>query len=113
MGLLVNSPNNKPWKGITTSSSGSTVLAVEDGGVWLSTNAGGSFTNVTPPNVNVTVSWYSAAISATGTRLAVSGSGGVGGSIRGGVWVSIDSGATWTAQLTDTSYQALAMSLAD
>ena len=54
-----------------------------------------------------------AAVSATGARLAVSGSGGAGGLMSGGVWVSIDAGQTWTAQLIDRSYQALAMSLAD
>lgn len=58
----------------------------------------------------VNVAWYSAAVSATGTRLAVSGSCG---GASGGVWVSVDAGASWTPQLTDGSYQAIAMSLAD
>ena len=112
MAALAGSPTGRQWEGVAASADGGTVLAVEPAGVWLSTDAGASFANVAPAP-NVTVSWYSAAVSATGARLAVSGSGGAGGLMSGGVWVSIDAGQTWTAQLIDRSYQALAMSLAD
>ena len=95
------------WNGIATSDDGGTVLAVAPTGVWLSRNAGASFAAVTPAAGGVTVTWYTAVVSADGGRLAVSGSGA---GASGGVWTSTDAGATWTAQLTDTSYQGLAMS---
>ncbi|HZN74140.1 MAG TPA: glycosyl hydrolase [Micromonosporaceae bacterium] len=68
------------------------------GGVWRSTNAGGTFTSVWP--ANLTPSIGALAITSSGTLYAGTGEGNPGGGSvtfpGNGVYRSTDSGATWT-----------------
>ncbi|MEI6075922.1 MAG: FG-GAP-like repeat-containing protein [Verrucomicrobiota bacterium] len=86
------------------------------GEIWISTNSGATWTNRTPHAGD----WTCVASSADGTRLVAVGCGSVdfraahdGTDIYNdgnSIWVSADSGATWTAQSHISLWQAVASS---
>jgi PA14 domain len=73
------------WSDVASSADGSRLAAVNQGGIWLSTNSGANWTQSSAP----AAPWSSIASSADGTRLAAAIFGGA-------LWRSTNSGATWT-----------------
>ena len=76
---------NQPWQFVTSSSDGTKfVAAVQNGGIYTSTNSGATWILSSAPNVN----WLSAASSSDGSKLVAVVYGG-------GIYTSINSGAEW------------------
>ena len=86
------------WRGVAMSGDGATVAAVVDqGSIWVSTDYGSSWSETSDPaggddDYYVMYNWRAVAVSSDGTTLAAA--------YDMGVWMSYDSGATWS---TDTS----------
>ncbi len=84
------------------------VAAVQNGLIYVSTNAGSNWTGTSAPVTN----WSFIASSADGNRLAaLANAGGPGGGAICWIFTSGDGGATWTqCTLTDPMYSSLALS---
>ena len=88
------------WWGITSSSDGTKLAAVEAlfdpdtghivGGIWTSTDGGATWTNQTASTSLSGLYWWGITSSSDGTKLAAAAAAG------GGIWTSTNSGATWT-----------------
>jgi photosystem II stability/assembly factor-like uncharacterized protein len=109
------------WRSNDSSADGQVIVAVDQGGttepggrVFLSTDAGATFSAVTvalTPGTPITEGWYRVKTSADGNTIALAandfGTHGPGS----GIFVSHDRGATWTRGFTlNADYTALAMS---
>mgnify|MGYP001215204912 CR=1 FL=1 len=83
--IALTSP--KQWTGIASSSDGQTLCAVvKGGGVWRSTDAGASWTEIA--TVGTAEEWIAVACSDDGAVIVAAVEGG-------GLWKSEDSGTTW------------------
>jgi len=80
----VSVPSNY-WSDVASSVDGRRLVAVNQGGIWLSANSGTTWTQSGAPAAR----WSSITSSADGTRMAAAVFGGA-------LWRSTDSGATWT-----------------
>jgi photosystem II stability/assembly factor-like uncharacterized protein len=81
-----SAPTNIDWDSIASSSDGTRLAAVVDGGgIYTSTNAGETWTETSAPNTN----WNSIASSSDGSQLAAVVDGG-------GICTSTNAGVTWT-----------------
>jgi len=117
---------SKRWRSIASSSDGTKLAAVVDGGnIWTSADAGANWTavksepllsnisfssncsefNWTIADVSVGASkaWRNIASSSDGTKLAAVVDGG-------NIWISADSGVSWTAVASQQSWSAIASS---
>jgi len=97
----------KPWTAIASSADGSKLVAVEWGGAWISTNFGAGWQQTSLPGPAAERTWNCVCSSAEGNRLAAA----AGTSIAGPIYLSTDSGDTWTQ--TDapvTNWAAIASS---
>lgn len=102
------------WRGIDSSANGMVVVAVDHNGPAYRSADGGltwSPLNVTLGGAGVTDRWYRLAMSDDGNVIAVVGNS-VGGPTAGnGIYVSRDSGASWTRPVSLVAdYSAVAMS---
>jgi hypothetical protein len=85
------------------------VVVVAGGGIWTSTDGGGSWIERAPSGLAHIQQWTSVASDSTGTKLVavVNGFYDRGGddpaAFSGDVWTSTDSGATWTDQTASSS----------
>ena len=86
------------WESITSSSDGSHLTAIANGGdIWTSTNGGTSWTNDTAGNSTMSGQyWYSIASSSDGSHLTAVVFGG-------DVWASTSGGTSWTNDTTGNS----------
>jgi hypothetical protein len=102
------------WRAVASSANGMVVIAVDHNGpVYRSVDGGLTWSplNVTFAGAGVTDRWYRLAMSDDGNVIAMAGNS-VGGPAAGnGVYVSHDSGATWTRPFSLVAdYSAIAMS---
>lgn len=102
-----NSAGSRSWKSVTMSADGNKIVAVVSGGVsggiWSTANFGGTWTQRNTPTGSP--DWRSVASSSDGSKLAAAAS-------SGSIWLSSDSGATWSeaAGTGSTSWSAVDMS---
>lgn len=80
------------WSGVASSSDGSKLVAVADGSIFTSTNAGLTWISNSVPSDQ----WSCVASSADGTRLAV-------GIFLGGIYLSTNSGSAWMQSSAPTT----------
>lgn len=101
------------WRGIDSSANGMVVVAVDQGPAYRSADGGLTWApmNVSVGGVGVTDSWYRLAMSDDGNVIAMVGNSVGGRSAGTGVYVSHDSGASWTRPFSLVAdYSAVAMS---
>jgi hypothetical protein len=79
------------WFAIASSADGNKLVAVGQGGIYLSTNAGATWTAANAPSNEA--GWWGVASSTDGTKLGVTGGGFV---VAGPIYVSTNSGAGWS-----------------
>jgi hypothetical protein len=97
---------NGVWNSIACSTNGATIVAVDQDAIYTSTNAGSTWATID----TIPQSWSCVACSADGTRqVAVSiGVGGIDGTgvaiFAGGIFISTNSGATWTQTTAPNNY---------
>ena len=90
---------SKRWRSIASSSDGTKLAAVVDGGnIWISADSGVSWTAVASQQ-----SWSAIASSSDGKKLAAVVNGG-------NIWTSADSGVSWTAVASQQLWSAIASS---
>jgi hypothetical protein len=94
------------FDGVAIDSSGNNMVAVSQAGegtqpgIWTSTNAGVTWTNVTPA-AGASNSWFNVVSDSTGQNLAVTGGADQSGVYD--VWTSNNGGASWTNRTTGTN----------
>ena len=94
------------WFGLASSADGNKLVAVGQGGIYLSTNAGATWTAANSPSN--AMGWWGAASSADGTKLAVTGGGLI---LAGPIYLSTNSGAAWSkAGVPDEIWTSIACS---
>jgi hypothetical protein len=94
------------WNCVALSADGSTVVAMNYNGVWSSTNFGGSWFSNNVPSVSF---WNSVALSADGKKAV-----GVDGySTAGGIYLSTNSGMTWSETFAPSNRWVSVTSSAD
>jgi hypothetical protein len=100
------------WICAACSADGKTLVGMNANGVWVSTNSGGSWFSNNVPGVKF---WVSVALSADGTKaVAVDGRQAlVAGSSGGGIYISTNSGMTWSETLAPTNTWTSVASSAD
>ncbi len=105
-----NVPGLQQWRSVASSADGvNLAAAVAYGGIYISTNSGMAWTLCTnAPNEY----WYSIASSADGTKLVVAPEGDVSGNALP-IYISADSGITWTATTAPSNNWTAVCSSAD
>ncbi len=94
------------WFGLASSADGNKLVAVGQGGICLSTNAGATWTAANSPSN--AMGWWGAASSSDGTKLAVTGGGFI---LAGPIYLSTNSGAAWSkAGVPDKIWTSIACS---
>jgi hypothetical protein len=102
---------NGDWDCIASSANGNTLVAMNAGSVWTSTNSGISWISNNVPSVNW---WTAVALSADGNKaVAVDGGPPYGQRIPGGICTSTDSGMTWSETLAPSNSWSRVASSAD
>ena len=92
------------WAGITSSSDGTKLAAVEYGGyLYTSTDSGATWQERSPVTTLTARNWRSITSSADGTKLAAVVASGY-------IYTSTDSGATWTQRGSSNIWQAITSS---
>jgi hypothetical protein len=87
--VATSAPTNVSWQSITSSSDGTKLAAVIDGGaIWTSSNSGTNWVQGNAPSAG----WTSIASSSTGMNLAAVNNSDTYGS---GIWTSRNAGANW------------------
>ncbi len=94
------SAGSRMWSSIASSADGNTLLATTfDSGLWRSTNAGATWTQITNMNLPAGNIMANVAINSDATTIVVSDMGDFE-TVGGYIYISHDSGATWTT-MTD------------
>ncbi|HUA67712.1 MAG TPA: hypothetical protein VMA13_04120 [Candidatus Saccharimonadales bacterium] len=103
-----NNVPSEPWSSVATSADGKTLAAVWQGCIYTSTNYGGAWSPANVPFFH----WNSVVSSADGTKLVAVGYNRFTGGSDEPIYVSTNSGATWTsnASLGGLSFAYLASS---
>jgi hypothetical protein len=98
------------WQGVASDATGTHLVAVSEpsvsnggdlygGDIWVSTDAGATWTNRTERTAASIQVWSGAASDASGTHLVAASAHGAANDI----WTSADSGMTWTNETAGTS----------
>jgi len=98
------------WADMASDSSATHLVAITvDGDIWTSADAGATWTNRTKGTQASRLDWQAVASDSTGTHLVAACAPSVapaGGLDQGDIWVSSDSGATWTNRTQGTAASA-------
>ncbi len=85
--------SNKSWVSVASDNDGSTIFVATLSNLYVSSDSGTTWTDRTPPT-SLSARWSSVASDSDGSNLIAVSDGCCG--TDGGVWISVDTGVTWT-----------------